>query len=267
MNTSLRCELSFVPLANIYYIEDTQEIFMLIAIWLVEMLLLAVLLSLAAVFFYWDAFKKAEMESVARYYFGFGLFFTAFAINGFLDFLEEYSIHVRGQSSLFPNLDLLPAESSTFFLMIPILQFAFVVFAYQIESFVMNKPKKPFTIILGICLIISLTVFFGPLMNAEVQAIWIYVVNGTLLPFGIIVFFLGIFYLKIGIKSAGIVKSKALSVFFGLGFVMTGIIFDTIYRGYALGNGLEIWWYFPIICKIIAIIGVPLLFSGFRRAD
>jgi hypothetical protein len=240
---------------------------MLIEIWLLELIIVAVCLSLAAIMFFIDGFKKSEIAGVSRYYLGLGLFFMAFAINGFLDFFEQYAIYKKGQNSLFPNLHLLPGDSSTFFLMIPILQIAFVILAYQIETHVMIKEKKPFTKILALCLVLSLTIFIGPLLNEELQAIWVYVIYGTLVPYAIIVFILAMFYFKIGISGAGVVRSKAFSVFFGLGFIMTGILIDSMYRGYCTANDIEIWWIFPILCKIVAIIGIPLLFNGFKRAN
>ena len=235
-------------------------------IWLIEMILLALGLGYASLSFIYKSYKKIELKSVSRYYFGLGIFFLAFAFNGVLDALEQYSIWIVGQNGMFPNWNLLPGESVTFYLMIPILQFAFIMLSLQIETFILQREKKRITLVLIICFIISLTIFITPIFPDALKYIWSFILNATLIPYAIIVLYWGIFYLRLAANSAGIVRNKALKVGFGLGMIMCGIVFDTIYRNTSLNNGIEIIWWFPILFKTVAIIGIPLLYLGLETS-
>lgn len=239
----------------------------LFEIWLIEMILLAVGVGFASFSFIYKSFRKIELKSVSRYYFGLGIFFLAFTFNGFLDFLEQYNFWVVGQNGIFPNWNLLPGESVTFYLMIPILQFAFVMLSLQIETFILQREKKRLTTVLTVCFIISLTIFTTPLFPDSMKYIWSFILNATLVPYAMIVLYWGVFYLRLAKNSAGIVRNKALKVGFGLGMIMCGIIFDTMYRAIVLSNSMEIIWFFPILFKFIAIIGIPLLYSGLQTSE
>ncbi len=239
----------------------------LLEFWIIEMGILAAGLGYSAFSFIYKSYRKIELKSVSRYYFGLGIFFLAFAFNGILDALEQYSIWIVGQNGIFPNWNLLPGESVTFYLMIPILQFAFVMLSLQIETFILQRQKKSITKVLIVCFLISLTIFITPIFPDNLKVIWSFVLNATLIPYAIIVLYWGVFYLRLGIKSAGEVRSKALKVGFGLGMIMCGIIFDTIYRNTAINNSIEIIWIFPILFKTVAIIGIPLLYSGLQTSE
>ncbi len=264
---------AITPLSVKDYIErvanrkEVNEIMELLEIWIIEMGILAFGLGFSALSFIYKSYKKIALKTVSQYYFGLGVFFLAFAFNGILDALEQYYLWIVGQNGIFPAWNLLPGESVTFYLMIPILQFAFVMLSLQIETFILQRPKKNITKVLIVCFIISLTIFITPVFPDTLKVVWSLVLNATLIPYAIIVLYWGVFYLRLGAKSAGAVRSKALKVGFGLGMIMTGIVFDTIYRNTAINNSLEIMWWFPIIFKTVAIIGIPLLYSGLQPSD
>jgi hypothetical protein len=81
-----------------------------------------------------------------------------------------------------------------------------------------------------------------------------------LLPFGLIIAYWGIFYIRLGIKTTGIVRKRAFLVAFGLGFLFAGIILEVYIRSILLEP------YILLFCfKLISIIGVFMLYRGFRR--
>ena len=83
--------------------------------------------------------------------------------------------------------------------------------------------------------------------------------------FTLIVIYIGFFYLGMAKKSVGSVRSKALKVAFGLAGIMFGIMLDILYRQYYEMNGIAILWIIPILIRMLGLMGVPLLYFGFRQ--
>jgi hypothetical protein len=239
-----------------------------IDLWLILLLTNAIFITIASASFLIQAFKKRELKSVSRYSYSFALFFMIVSINGFLDFFQQYFYYKLDRPTLFPeSMQVLPGGVTNFYIIISLLHLSYAILSYQVETYVIQKEKAIFSWILMGCFVVSLLAYFGPLFSEEIQIYLVYVVNGTLLPFGLIIFSWGIFYLKIGFKGVGIVKRKALMVAFGLGGLMIGIISDTGYREFCNANGLEIIWIIPIMFKMMCLIAIPLLYFGFHREE
>ncbi len=90
-------------------------------------------------------------------------------------------------------------------------------------------------------------------------------VVATLIPLAIIIGYWGVFYLILAKRSIGSIRHKAILVALGIGFIMGGIIFDTIYRQTVPLDAIV--WFWPMGIKIVGCLGAPMLFYGFRRKE
>ncbi len=240
-------------------------------VWLGEMVAEIVLIFIAAIYFIRESHRNKEMKILAGYYKGMCAFFFFVSINGIFDFLEQYSQYILNQT-LFPiELQVFPAlpqslmNTTTFCAIISLLHLSFAILSYQLETHILQSKRRPRTIILTICFAISLLAFFGRNFDASTQANLTLIDQLTLVPFTIIIMYWGIYYLVLAKRSVGSIRHKAILVGLGLGFIMGGIIFDIFYRTPFQANPEQIIWLFPVAIRAIGVLGVPMIFFGFRR--
>ncbi len=216
------------------------------------------------------------MKGLHQYYRGMAFFFFCMSLNGFFDFIDQYYRYVLGDgtiaSTLFPpayqvfnKIPLTDTTTTTFCVIITLLMLSFAILSYQLETYILQSKVRPMTIILLICLVASLISFFAGYFDATIQTILSLVVVATLIPLAIIIGYWGVFYLILAKRSIGSIRHKAILVALGIGFIMGGIIFDTIYRQTIPLDAIV--WFWPMGIKIVGCLGVPMLFYGFRRKE
>ena len=173
-------------------------------------------------------------------------------------FLE---IHSNGFSATSPTI----FNTFTFYFIISLLQLSYAILLYEVENFIRQSKSHYLTIILVICFVVSLVAYIGWIFPRNLQGLVSNIIIWTMIPFALIIFYLGVFYLVLAKRSVGAVRHKALLVAFGIGFIFASIIFDLLYRQYCLSANIQIWWVLPVIFRAVGIIGVPMLIYGFRR--
>ena len=241
-------------------------------VWLGELVAQSVLVLIASIVFLWHVQKSRDVPSLSNYYKGLSWFFFFAAISGFVDFLQQISTYYLGQTGFFGNsFQWFPATSPTifntftFYFIISILQLSYAILLYEVENFIRQSKSHYLTIILVICFVVSLVAYIGWIFPRNLQGLVSNIIIWTMIPFALIIFYLGVFYLVLAKRSVGAVRHKALLVAFGIGFIFASIIFDLLYRQYCLSANIQIWWVLPVIFRAVGIIGVPMLIYGFRR--
>ncbi len=242
-------------------------------VWLVEIAADIVLLLIAAIFFLRESRRSRDMKILARYYKGMSIFFFFLSVNGIFDFLEQYARYILLQPTLFPTeYWVFPALAQTlmnttsFCIIISLLHISFAILSYQLETHILQSKRRPRTIILAICLATSIVAFFGRNFDASTQGLLSLVDQVTLGPFALIIMYWGIYYLVLAKRSVGSIRHKAILVGLGLGFIMGGIIIDILYRG-MFTDPTAIVWFFPVLSRSVGVLGIPMIFFGFRRKE
>ena len=245
----------------------------------------AISVLIVSIFFQREAIRNKAIKGLAHYYQGMMLFFLFLGINGIFDFLEQYAHYIvsptPGVGSLFPPEyqvfnKLTPGlmNTTTFCIIISLLLLSFGILSYQLEKDVFNYKHRVLSVILFACCCVSLVAYFTqPISSlllsssgiAEVttQGMISLITMSTLLPFAIIIGYWGVYYLVFAKRTMGSIRRKAILVAFGIGFIMAGIIFDIMYRS-AIST-TQIFWLIPLVNRAVGVLGVPMLFYGFRR--
>lgn len=245
-------------------------------VWISLILLLDLMLFLASIFFLRESHKNRQMKGLHQYYRGMTFFFFCMSLNGFFDFFEQYFRYVLGDgtilSTLFPpeyqvfnKIPRTETTTTTFCIIITLLMLSFAILSYQLETYILQSKLRPMTIILLACFFISLLAFFAQNFDTFIQTILSLIDVSTLLVLAFIIGYWGVYYLVLAKRSIGSIRKKAILVALGIGFIMGGIIFDTIYRQTI--PLASIFWFWPMGIKIVGCLGVPMLFYGFRRKD
>jgi hypothetical protein len=242
--------------------------------WMLLVFAQAILVLATSLFFIREARRSKDMKSLASYYRGMIWFFFFLGLNGVFDSLEQYARYVGfgnapSSTGLFPEqYQVLPAlqpptltTTTTFFAIISLLMLSFAILSYPLETYILQSKRRPRTIILLICFVVSLAAFVGNYFNAATQILISQIVNLTLIPFAIIIAYWGIYYLVLAKRTLGSIRHKAVMVGLGLGFMMGGIIFDILYRV----NVSPILWIIPLGCRAVGVLGIVMLVFGFRR--
>ncbi|MBD3351108.1 MAG: hypothetical protein GF364_06445 [Candidatus Lokiarchaeota archaeon] len=232
-------------------------------LWLFANLILFIFSAFISGFFFLQAKKNKQVESLRKYCIGIGIFMLFVALNGAIDVSTMYVTEVLGKYDLFPEeQQFLTYGKNSFYIIITLLMVGFSVLSYQIESHITRSQRHTLTIVLVVCFFISLIPYFGFLIPDEYHKLVKNIVYGTQVPFTLIIIYWGVFYLSLARKSAGIVKRKALMVAFGLGFLFFGIIVDTMYRWVRADEFIV-----PFAVRCISIVGAILLLFGFKREE
>ncbi|MHA1730384.1 MAG: hypothetical protein ACTSU5_00485 [Promethearchaeota archaeon] len=237
----------------------------LVGIWLGELAFLWIWIYGIAVYFLSGVIKNRapELKSLRRYYIGFFFFLLFVGTCGVIHWWYEWNLFIFG-TEIWAGIAG-TSQNLYFYILVTFLQAGFTILSFQIEKYIRQSKKYPFTIMLFVSFIISLLpYFFLNERSATNDNYIIFLVNGTLGVFFISLVYWGIYYLKLGHNTAGIVKKRSYAVAFGLGFLFGGILLDVILRQF-LGTD-EAWKFLPSVSVlIISILGVPLLFFGFQR--
>jgi len=199
-------------------------------------------------------------KTVRQYYWQIGLFFLMLSFCGGIDFYYAYD-----QRFLEMAVDPLPMISLThgshFFVIIPLLLLTFFVLTRTIEKIIKQSALPWQSYILLGCFFFSLTAYITPPEITDILAPFIF---GTLIPFALVILYWGIFYIRMGKNSTGIIRKKSLLIAFGLGFVFIGISVNIMLINIPLV--IETTGYlFPFGFIVLGILGVPLLFLGFIK--
>ncbi len=231
-----------------------------IIIWLVLLCTLSIGVTLASIYFLVLSYKRETIESVKKYYRLVGIFLLALGLCGFLDFTYAYLKKYLGIME-----DPLPPVSAShgtyFFIITTCLMFSFWALTRTIEKYIKQSEKMPLSKIMLICVIITLIPYVTP---NDITDLLVPLIFGTMIPFGLIILYWGVFYLKLAAKSEGVLKKRAYFVGFGLGTIFVGILLDILLRDFAVLTE-STGYLFPLVCVAVANIGVPLLFLGFKR--
>jgi len=229
-------------------------------IWLGCLFILACGLLIDSLYFFSLSAKRDTLKTVKKYYRLIAIFLLALSLCGFLDLWYAYYQRYLGIQE-----DPLPPASASFgtyfFVITTCLMFSFFALTRTTEKYVKQSKSMILTKILFTCFLISLVPYVTPPEITDILAPLIYMVY---LPFTLIILYWGVFYLRLGAKSEGIIKKKAYFTAFGLGTIFLGISGDIVIRD-------QLWiiettgYLFPIIFVIGGIIGIPLLFTGFKR--
>ena len=232
----------------------------ILILWLIFLFTLAIGVTIDSIYFLILSFKRETIESVKKYYRLVGIFLLALGLCGFLDFVYAYLKKYLGIEA-----DPLPPVSASygtyFFIITTCLIFSFWALTRTIEKYIKQSEKMPLSKIMLVCVIITLLPYVTP---NDITDLLVPLIFGTMLPFGLIILYWGVFYLKLAGQSEGVLKKRAYFVGFGLGTIFVGILLDILFRDFAIvvqATG----YFFPLIFVIVSNIGVPLLLLGFKR--
>lgn len=233
-------------------------------VWLSMLGFLFVFSGSLSLFFLSGAIKNRtpEQRSLRLYYIGLFAFLACVTAAGVIHFVYNFYRLVLG-ITLWEGVTG-TAQNLYFYILVSLLQLGFVFLSFQIERHVRQSKHYPFTIELTICFAISLVPYFLPAGSSLYDTVVIYLVNGTLAGFAAALAYWGIFYLRMGAQSAGVVKKRCYAAAFGLAFYFFGIILDLLIR-VRLGMVPETNLFLSIGALVISCVGIPLLLYGFQR--
>lgn len=232
-----------------------------ILIWLICIFILASGLLLNSIYFFRLFSKKDTIETVRKYYRLIAIFMLALSGCGYLDLAYAYYQRYLGHYGEDPLPHVATKGGTYFFLITTCLMLSFLVLTRTIEKYVKQSEKMILTKIMLICFLITLLAYVTPPDITDLLAPIIY---GTYVPFTLIIMYWGIFYMRLGKMSEGILKRRAYFVGVGLGAIFIGISVDIVIRDIPIVIQTT-GYIFPIAFVILGICGVVLLLRGFKK--
>ena len=205
--------------------------------------------------------KKSSLTSVKKYYFWIAVFMLAISVCGVIDVWYAWYQRILGNRGVDPLPHLATEGGTYFFLITTFLMLSFFALTRTVEKYIKQSKKIPLSYIMLCCFLISLLAYITPPDTTDLLAPIIY---GTYFPFTLVILYWGVYYLILAKRSEGVLKKRANLIAFGLGTLFLGIAGGIVLRDFDLL--IEFTGYlFPIVFVIVANIGVPLLYMGFKQ--
>jgi hypothetical protein len=248
-------ELSIVIILELIFEDNTEKI-----VFLLDLLLAIFLLIYALILF--NMRSKTEVKSQKDNYLGFGVFALSVALTQGAYFIDEFREKAL-LTELFPERIGIGGTGFEYIIIITV-AFGIIFLMKPIEIYIQQKEKPRVHQFNIITFVLVMVPYLGACiypMYDENPDYW------TLMAFGALVFFiiaavLSIFgslliYLKLGIKSTGVLREKGLYMAFGLIFLYAGLAL-TQYK-----TGLNIW-FDALYGKVMMMIGALMTIHGQR---